>query len=46
MNAASLTGVIERRASVAADMTVILTASVTVGVTDVITMIYSALRQM
>jgi hypothetical protein len=38
--------VMERRALVAAGMTVTLTASVTVGVTDVITMISSALRRM
>jgi hypothetical protein len=45
MNAASLTGVMERRATVAAGMTVTSTASVTAGVTDVITMISSALRR-
>jgi hypothetical protein len=51
-NAASLTGVIERRAMVAAGVTVTLTASVTVGVTsltvavtDVATLIASAPRR-
>jgi hypothetical protein len=36
----------ERRATVAAGMTVTSAASVTVGVTDVVTMIASALRRM
>src|ERR1700759_3804046 len=44
MNAVSLTGDMERRATVAAGMTVTSAASVTVGVTEVVTVIASALR--
>jgi hypothetical protein len=46
VNAASLTGVMERRATAAAGMTVTLTDSVTAGVTGEVTIIASALRRM
>jgi hypothetical protein len=46
INTASLTGVIERRVTVASGMTVTPTAGVTLGVTEVVTMISSVLRRM
>jgi hypothetical protein len=45
INTASLTGVIERRVTVASGMTVTPTAGVTLGVTEVVTMISSVLRR-
>jgi hypothetical protein len=45
INTASLTGVIERRATVDSGMAVTPTAAVTLGVTEVVTMILSVLRR-